>query len=211
MDIGSFSARPVGGQVVGEFRLRLTIGVGRARDVAGWAGQQGFRVEGGVLDRGRTPGRPTLVLEGTGDLAEQCAAARAWSERLASDGFRVVRTRIEAAPWDDGVPQTDSEAAQAPECWFAHRVTVRLPIPYDTRRLSAVAGRHTARLSRLVRSVPTRGVQERVLVQGARGVGRPGARARLDALLDGLLAAGLRAVDVEEAYVVYDDGPAGLA
>ncbi|WP_329455714.1 hypothetical protein [Streptomyces sp. NBC_01497] len=210
MDISSFSARRVGGQVVGDFRLRLTVGVGRAREVAGWARQWGFDVEGGVLDRGRTPGRPTVVRESAGDLPGQHAIAAQWAQRLAADGFRVVRTRIEAAPWNDGVPQTDDEAATSPPRWFAQRVTVRLPIPYDTRRLSAVAGRHSARLSRQARTIPTRGAQDRVLVQCVREVGRQSARLRLEGLLGGLADAGLRAMDVEEAYVVYDDGPSGL-
>ncbi|MCF3962689.1 hypothetical protein [Streptomyces fuscigenes] len=210
MDISSFSARQVGGQVVGDFRLRLTVGAGRALEVAGWARQWGFALESGVLDRGRTQGRPTVVLDGRGDLAAERAAAGRWAARLASDGFRVVRTRIEAAPWNDGVPTTDREAAFQPDRWFAHRVTVRLPLPYDTRRLSALAGLHTAHLSRRVRTAPARGVQERVVVQCARGVGRQGARARLEDLLNGLAEAELRPVDVEEAYVVYDDGPAGV-
>ncbi|MCA1222565.1 hypothetical protein, partial [Streptomyces sp. 8L] len=176
----------------------------------GWARQWGFGVEGGLLDRGRTPRRPTLVRECTGDLAGQRLSAGEWAARLGADGFRVARTRIEAATWNDGVPVTDAEAAVTPFRRFEHRVAVRLPLPYDTRRLSAVAGRHTARLSRRVRTVPVRGVQERVLVQCARDVGRQGARLRLEGLLGGLADAGLRAVDVEEAYVVYDDGPAGV-
>ncbi|WP_051839171.1 hypothetical protein [Streptomyces sp. NRRL F-5126] len=209
MDIGSSSPhRLAAGQIVGDFSLRFTLGIGIGREPSAWAREHGFLVEGGVLDRGRTAGRPTVVRECAGDLATQRARAEEWGGRLARDGFRVVRTRIEAAPWNEGVPQSDAEAAAFPCRWFAHRVTVRAAIPYETGRLVRAAGGCSARLSRLARAVPARGVQERLLVQRAPGVGRRGARARLEELLAALVAAGFRAVDVEEAYVVHDDGPA---
>ena len=45
------------------------------------------------------------------------------------------------------------------------------------------------------------------MTQLARGVGRPAARARVDALLDGLIAAGYRPVDISEEFVLHDDNP----
>ncbi|MBP0458948.1 hypothetical protein [Streptomyces montanisoli] len=207
MDIGSSSPhRLTAGQIVGDFSLRFTLGVGR--EPAVWAREHGFLLEGGVLDRGRSAGWPTVVRECAGDLGTQRARAEEWRARLVRDGFRVVRTCIEAAPWNEGVPRTDAEAAAFPCRWFAHRVTVRAAIPYEAGRLVRAAGGCSARLSRLARAVPARGVQERLVVQRAPGVGRQGARARLEELLAALGAVGFRAVDVEEAYVVHDDGPA---
>jgi hypothetical protein len=212
-NIGASSVRRDGAGVVGDFRILLTLGPSaRVRDprvLDEWAHRQGFTLDHGLLDRGRTPCRPVLSVEGSGDLPSQRATAERWAARLRDLGYRVARTRIEAAPWNDGVPQTDAEAEAEglTHCHFTHRVTVRLRIPYDTRRLAATAGKHAAGLSRLVRKVPSRGVQERVVVQCVRGAGRTTARGRLEELLDGLLSCGFRAVDVEEVYVVHDDNP----
>ncbi|MGW3826012.1 hypothetical protein ACWEAF_27850 [Streptomyces sp. NPDC005071] len=55
---------------------------------------------------------------------------------------------------------------------------------------------------------PGHGRHERFVTQRCRAVGRPEARARLDALLGGLACAGLEVVEVEEEFVVHDDHPA---
>jgi hypothetical protein len=218
-DVGASSRSGRQGPVVGDFWLRLTVRaqrpwrVGRAGDSSvsldEWAVAHGFEVAHGVLDRGRTPCRPVLSTSAVGGLDELRRAAVVWAERLGDAGFSVVRTRIEAAPWDDGVPATDAEAASLPRhSHFAHRVTLRLPIPYDTQRLAFVAERHGAHVARDVRRVLSRGVQERVVTQGVRGVGRATARGCLDRLLDELVAEGFRPADAEECLVVDDDNPA---
>ncbi|MFE7569702.1 hypothetical protein ACFU76_22495 [Streptomyces sp. NPDC057539] len=201
----------LGRAIEGDFKTLLTVRADRPDQVAclhDWAAAQGLAVTLVVLDRGRTPSRPTLTLPGTGTLDEQRRAAERCAERLAAAGFPVVRTRLVAAPWNEGVPGTDAEAASLPAyCHFEHHVTLRLPIPYDTHRLAAVAERHSAHVSRAARRVPARGVQERSVTQRARGVGRPAARARLDALLDGLMVAGFQPADIEEEFVLHDDAP----
>jgi hypothetical protein len=210
-DIGASARRDLGLTVEGDFETQLTVRADRpesAARLAAWADSHGLTVTRVVHDRGRTPSRPLLTLRGTGSLDAQRRTAELWSARLAETGFPVMRTKIAAAPWNDGVPQTDAEAAALPApCHFAHRVTLRLRIPYDTKRLAAVVEEHSARVSRTARRVLSGGVQERYVTQRAFGIGRPSARARLDALLDSLTGAGFRAADVEEEFVLLDDNP----
>jgi hypothetical protein len=205
--------------VTGDFWIRLTVRaqrpwrVGRPGEASvplgDWAAEHGFEVTHRALDRGRTPCGSVVSRQGHGPYCEQVRAAGAWAGRLDGAGFTVLRTRIEAAPWNDGVPGTDAEASGLPGGGlFVHRITLRLPIPYDTRRLALVAHRHGAQVARDARRVLSRGTQERVVVQSLRGLGRPTARARLDGLLDELLGEGFRPVDAEESLVLYDDGPA---
>lgn len=168
-DVGAAARRDPGPAVDGDFTTRLTVRADRpetAARLADWAASHGLALTRVVLDRGRTPSRPVLTLRGTGTLDSQRRTAELWSVRLTEAGFAVIRTKIAAAPWNDGVPQSDAEAAVLPAgCHFVHRVTLRLPIPYDTKRLAVVAERHAARVSRAARRVLPGGVQERVLIQ----------------------------------------------
>ncbi|MFI5753805.1 hypothetical protein [Streptomyces sp. NPDC051569] len=210
-EFGASPRRDPGRTIEGEFETHLTVRADPPHAVAAlaaWAAAHGLRLTPVVLDRGRTPSQPVLTLLGRGTLAEQRHAADRCAERLATAGFAVLRTKVAAAPWNDGVPETDAEATTLPApCHFEHRVKLWLPIPYDTKRLAAVAEQHAAQVSRNARRVLPGGAQERVVTQRARGVGRPAARARLDALLDGLIAAGYRPADVEEGFVLHDDNP----
>ncbi|MDX3852061.1 hypothetical protein [Streptomyces sp. AK02-01A] len=212
-EIGASARRPdLGRTVVGDFKTHFTVRADRTDTVTSlgdWAAAHGLRLTHTVLDRGRTPCRPILTLYGRGTLGRQRSDAGQCAERLARAGFAVVRTKIEAAPWNDGVPGTDAEAAAFPaHCHFEHHITLRLRIPYDTQRLAAVAERHLAHVSRNARQALSGGVQERSVTQRARRVGRPAARARLDALLDALVPAGFQPVDVDEEFVLHDDNPA---
>ncbi|MGS2590344.1 hypothetical protein [Streptomyces hebeiensis] len=198
----------------GDFATHLTVRTLRRRGVTAvplheWAAAQGLELTRTVLDRGRTPAGPVLTRRSRGTFEEQRSAAERWAGLLAGAGFTVVRTRIEAAPWNEDVPRTDAEAAALPaQLHFEHRATVRLSIPYDTGRLAAVAERHHAHVARTARQVLPGGTQERCVIQRVRSAGRPSARARLDALIDALIADGFRPVDVSEEFVLHDDNPA---
>ena len=209
---GALPGSDLGRTVEGEFRTHLTVRADRPATLVSlgrWAASHGLELTHTVLDRGRTACRPTLTLHGTGTLDQQRATAAEWTVRLAAAGFGVVRTKIQAAPWNVGVPQTDGEAEGLPaHCRFEHHITLRLPIPYDTRRLTAVAQAHAAHVSRTVRRALPGGVQERFVTQRARGLGRPGARVLLNALLDALAVAGFQPVDIAEEFVLHDDNPA---
>ncbi|WNI21354.1 hypothetical protein [Streptomyces sp. ITFR-16] len=204
----------------GEFETHLTVrldaGAGGAADdtaefarLEQWARALGLKLTRILLDRGATPDQPMLTEGGRGSLTALRAAARLRSEALASAGFPVVRVKIEAAPWNEDVPRTAAEAAAlSPVCHFEHHIKLLLRDGPDLALARAVAGRHSAHLSRNARRTVTGGRHERFVTQRCRGVGRPGARTELDALLASLNSAGLDVLECEEEFVVYDDCPA---
>lgn len=197
----------------GEFETHVTIGTPQddprsVEALARWAESHGIKFTHILLARGRTPSQPMLTLSGTGTLTGQRRTARALAERLTAAGFPVVRTKIEAAPWNDGVPRTAEDARRLPgHCHFEHHVKLRLPYGYDAALLAAVSERHDAHVSRNARRVHADGVQERFVTQRVHGSGRPAARAALEGLLAALTAAGFAPSETEEEFVVEDDNP----
>ncbi|MGW3741616.1 hypothetical protein ACWD62_13535 [Streptomyces sp. NPDC005146] len=197
----------------GEFETHLTVRPD-ARTISGarlerWAGQHGMKLTRIILDRGAVPDQPMLTEHGRGTLAEQRAAARLRSAELRAAGFSVVRVKIEAAPWNEDIPRTADEAAElSPVCHFEHHIKLLLSGEPEVASARAVAERHSAYLSRNARRAARHGRHERFVTQRCRAVGRPEARARLDALLGALASAGLEVVEVEEEFVVHDDHPA---
>ena len=176
--------------------------------LAAWAERHGLSYLRILLDQGTTPDQPMLTYRGRGTLTDQKASSGLWTERLRADGFTVTRVKIEAAPWNAGVPQTPGEAARLPaDHHFEHHVKVLLTDPAQVAAIRSVGERHAAHLSRNARRVLAEGRQERFLTQRCHGVGRPEARGRLDALLAALAEAGHAVVSVEEEFVVHDDNP----
>ncbi|MEU0601477.1 hypothetical protein ABZ484_25005 [Streptomyces sp. NPDC006393] len=200
-------------QFEGEFETHLTLApqVGQDSDepIRDWAERHGLKYTRIVLDRGRTPDQPMLTRRGEGTLSEQVAAAHQWTERLRGDGFHVTRVKIEAAPWATGVPRTDAEAAALPgDRYFEHHVKLLLPGERQVAAVRALAVPHTAHVSKNARRTSADGTHERFVTQRCRGVGRPEARRRLDALLRALAEAACTVAEVEEEFVVHDDNPA---
>ncbi|MGW2429681.1 hypothetical protein [Streptomyces sp. NPDC001640] len=200
-------------QFAGEFETHLTVRAqnrGEGDDpIRLWAEHHGIKYTRIVLDRGRTPDQPMLTCPGRGHLAGQLATARQWSQRLQDDGFRVVRLKIEAAPWNADVPETDDEAADLPgHCYFEHHAKLVLSSESQVAAVRALAAPHSAHVSRNARRTSAHGRHERFVTQRCRGVGREEADRRLDVLLRVLTAAGYEAVEVEKEFVVYDDNPA---
>lgn len=187
----------------GDFEIHLTL-LADPRS-AGFAAARGLKYTHIVLDRGATPDQPMLTLRARGDLAIASAEAGRWAERLTGDGFTVLRVKVEASPFNDGVPQLDAEAV--PDRYFEHHVKLVVDRPgiEAARRISE---RHTAHVSRNARRGDPGGRHERFVTQRCHDCGRPEARRRLDALLADLTAAGLAIVEVEQEYVVLDSNPA---
>ncbi|MFF3870891.1 hypothetical protein [Streptomyces sp. NPDC001978] len=202
-------------QVKGEFETHLTVRARPGGDadepLRRWAARHGMKFTRIVLDRGHHPDQPMLTYQGNGILARQRTAAREWTARLRDAGFEVARVKIEAAPWNKGVPHDRTAAAEPPyaACHFEHHVklaltdtTAELPLLRD------LATRHDAHVSRNARRALDADCHERFVTQRCHGVGRTEAGHSLAALLTALTDAGFPVVEVEEEYVVYDDNPA---
>jgi hypothetical protein len=198
-----------GREFVGEFETHVTVGCGNS-DLPGlerWAVTRGLKLTHIVLDRGRTPSQPMVTLRGQGTLRQQQEAARAVADELLAAGYPPVRTKIEATPWTDGVPEHDADDARSdPARYFEHHVKVLLPAHSDAdgARLTAVAVSHQAHLSRNARRTDHEGRRQRFVTQRCHGVGRRTADARLDRLIDAITEGGFDIVSVEREFVVLD-------
>jgi len=201
------------GNFAGDFEVHLTVAPGDADALEQWAHPHGLKLTHIVLDRGRTVSQPMLTLRATGTLPEVRAVAARTVRLLGSAGFRTLRMKIEAAPWNDGVPGSDEEAAAQPvDRYFEHHVKLVLDpgypgdlgTPGDLGDLAALAVPHIAHVSRNARRVRADGRQERFVTQRCRRVGDRTAAARLDALTGALRAARYDIASVEREYVVVD-------
>ncbi|MFC4038096.1 nucleotidyl transferase AbiEii/AbiGii toxin family protein [Dactylosporangium siamense] len=192
----------------GDFEIHITVSGWGAERLGAFAAEHGVKYVQIELDRGTNAVQPMLTLHADGTLTEVRQIAASWEARLRQERLMPSRVKIEAAPWNEGVPQTDAEAFGDPlERYFEHHVKLRLP--GDTgRQLSALtklAGTHDARLSRNARRRHEDGTHERFVTQRCRRVGLATARQRLDALVDDLRAAGHEVLDVEQEYVAADN------
>jgi hypothetical protein len=155
------------------------------------------------LDRGDVPSQPMLTIGAMGTIDEVRTVAERWRRRLFEAELHLLRVKIEAAPWNKGVPQSDVDAD--PSLYFEHHVKVLMSRTSDdwyARILKAVEG-HDAHVSRNARRKHGDGSQERFVTQRCFGVGRVTAKARLEALLADLRE--FEVLEVEEEYVVDDD------
>ncbi|MGW0662792.1 hypothetical protein [Streptodolium elevatio] len=203
-------ARP---DFTGDFETHVTVSAaGPATDtrLREWAARNGAKYTRILLDAGRVPDQPMLTLRGRGTLTTQRAAVAAHTADLRRAGFDVVRVKIEAAPSNQGVPRTSGEAKTLPpDCYFEHHVKLVLTTHADIGQVTAIAVRHSARVSRNARRLrPDAGGHERFVTQRCHGVGRPEAHSRLRLLRDALAEAGLQVVEIEQEFVVHDDNPA---
>ncbi|MFC4514070.1 hypothetical protein [Streptomyces ehimensis] len=193
----------------GDFEAHLTVraddGPATVDALERYAAGHGMKCAHIVLDRGRTPSQPMLTLRGSGRLPVVREAVEAAARGVRGAGFAVVRTKIEATPWAEGVPRTDAEAAAlGARYYFEHHVKLLLTPGTDTSALTALAEAHAAHLSRNARRVRADGRAERFVTQRCRLVGRPTAERRLDALLTALRDAGYDMASSEREFVVHD-------
>ncbi|MBA9004244.1 hypothetical protein [Thermomonospora cellulosilytica] len=194
-------------EFAGDFEAHLTVRCeGSEVDaLAGWAGARGVKFSHIVLARGRRASQPMLTTRHRGAFADVMAATRRTARALAADGFEVVRAKVEAAPWNRGVPRTDEDAAVlGPGRYFEHHVKLLLPPGTGDGALADLVVPHAAHLSRNARRVRDDGVAERFVTQRCRLVGDPAARRRLDALVAALWRRGHRIAEVEREFVVHD-------
>src|SRR5690606_10672501 len=117
-------------EFAGDFETHLTLDAAtpeRVERAALWAAEHGLKFTHIELDAGETPSQPMVTYHGHGTLTGELAVARNRADRLAAAGLPVLRTKIEAAPADHGVPADRAAAEALPEwCYFEHHVKLLL-------------------------------------------------------------------------------------
>ncbi|WP_239164150.1 nucleotidyl transferase AbiEii/AbiGii toxin family protein [Actinoplanes palleronii] len=193
-------------EITGDFETHVTVYPNQAEVLAAFAADHGATFLHIELDRGSAMSQPMLTLHGSGTLTEQQAVARDWCHWLRVAGMDPIRSKIEVAPWADGVPQHDRDARDEPDDrYFEHHLKLRLPAGMtDLITVTDLVEPHGARLSRNARSRSADGAETRFVNQRCHRVGRSTASLRLDRLVTALREAGHEVVSVEQEYVVQD-------
>ena len=192
----------------GDIETHLTIRLDEGQSVQSLRAApsaHGLKLTHIVLARGVAPSQPMLTRTARGTLSQALTEAAALRDALEADGFAVSRVKVEAAPWNEGVPASDDEgAAHPPERYFEHHAKLLLDAGADLRELAALAQRHGAHLSHNALRRRDDGRHERFVTQRCRGVGRDTATRKLDTLLRELKAEGYEVIEVEQEFVVHD-------
>ncbi|GAA2272672.1 hypothetical protein GCM10010430_68300 [Kitasatospora cystarginea] len=203
-DLGR-TGQPDPPSLCGDFEVHLTVAPAAADALAGWAADHGLKFTHILLAQGAAMSQPMLTLRASGTIDEAAAATARTADRMAQAGFTVLRLKIEATPWAEGVPASDGDAAQhGAHRYFEHHVKLLLSGSEDPDGLAELAARHSAHLSRNARRVRADGLRERFVTQRCRLVGLATAGRRLDALLAELTADGHRIASVEREFVALD-------
>lgn len=191
----------------GEFETHITLAPDeRQEPLQQWAGEHRMKYVHIVLDRGLSPSQPMLTCHGKGTFASQLKRAQELAAELQNAGFKVTRLKLEAAPDNNGVPQTEAEAhLSSPSQYFEHHVKLLLPSELDLIALIALAENHGAHLSRNAFRIRKDGLEERFVTQRCYRVGRNAAARQLESLVNRLKSDTYQILEAEEEYVVHDD------
>jgi hypothetical protein len=157
------------------------------------------------LPAGATRSQPMTACFHHGAIGPVLDEVGAQCRALREAGFALVRVKLEAVATNEGVPDTDEEAARAPAAnYFEFHVKLRLPADLDPVPLRSCCERHGARLSRNALKTEADGRSERFVTLRLYGVGRRTALDRLDALERDLAAAGFDIVNRQKEYTIFD-------
>jgi hypothetical protein len=157
------------------------------------------------LPQGATRSQPMTARYHHGAIDPVLDEVGAQCRALRDAGFALVRVKLEAVATNEGVPDTDEEAAHAPVAnYFEFYVKLLLPADADSVALRNCCRRHGARLSRNALKTEADGRSERFITLRLYGVGRRTALARLEALETDLAAAGFVIANRQKEYTIFD-------
>lgn len=191
----------------GEFETHITVKLQDLNSIdrlQQWGIERNLKFLHILLERGTNISQPMLTRRGRGDFADELEIATALAQALTAEDFAVVRIKIEAAPWNQGVPQSDVEAYLHPaDRYFEHHIKLLLQSNRDSP-LRELVQRHSAHLSRNALQTRNDGFGQRFVTQRCIGVGRSTAKKQLQILVDSIESLGYHPIDIESEFVVYD-------
>lgn len=199
-------------EYAGEMETHLTLCWDASENIdelRTWGLENGLKCLHIILARGEHHSQPMLTRRTKGTLSEEIATAQSLKDALAAEGFAVQRIKIEAAPWNEDVPQTAADLkSDPPDKYFESHIKILFEDYLSITALTAAVEKHSAHLSRNALRVRPDGRQERFVTLRCWSVGYTEAAAKLKKLLIEIEHLGFPVIDVEEEYVVYDDNRA---
>lgn len=157
------------------------------------------------LPEGQTRSQSMTASYHHGSLADVAEEVAALSRRIRAAGFPIRRVKLEAVATNDGVPDTDAQAALFPPSnYFEFHVKLLLTATADLARLGELCARHDAHLSRNALKRDAAGRSERFATLRVYRAGRQRAFAHFDAFLADLEAAGYVFTNKLREYAIYD-------
>ncbi len=192
----------------GEFETHITVklqDLDRIDRLQQWGIERNLKFLHILLERGTNVSQPMLTRRGRGDFADELGIANHLAQTLTAEDFAVVRIKIEAAPWNQGVPQSDVEADLHPaHRYFEHHIKLLLESDRDISPLRELVQLQSAHLSRNALQTRNDGFGQRFVTQRCIGVGRSTAKKQLQILVDSIESLGYHPIDIESEFVVYD-------
>ncbi len=159
-----------------------------------------------VIDLGaELPVQPMTCSRITASFSDAMLEAAKLRDILTNAGFVVTRVKLEAAPWNSGVPESDIQAQKAPSGnYFEHHTKLKLPKTANLRLLEMLCESNNAHLSRNAFKVFTDGSQERLITQRHYGLGFASASLRFNAFLEVLKSFDFKVEKTVSEYCVFD-------
>jgi hypothetical protein len=195
-------------EFTGELETHLTICLSESKSIEhlrDWGAAHGLKCLHIVLEQGEVISQPMLTRRSTGKLTNEIDGANRLKNLLIADGFSVSRLKIEAAPWNEDVPQSAAELKEhLSQRYFESHIRIICNKDADNSELIEAVKPHSAHLSRNALSCCVEGLEERFVTQRCRTGGYAESWKRLNTLLREIRALGYTVIDVEEEYVVYD-------
>ena len=188
----------------GQFETHVTVEPRAISDLMEWARPRGLKCLQSELARGVAPVQPMLTWRGTGSLSDQMSRLREVCAELESDGYCVVRSKVEAHPFNADIPLDGDPICRDRSRYFEHHVKLLLLHDFDAAPLTQLAMAQQGHLSANVLRQRDDRFQERFVTQRCWNVGRQSAEVALRQLLQSLQAGNFEVIDVEAEYVVYD-------
>jgi hypothetical protein len=196
----------------GEFEIHVTIGAEVSasletfRQVCERLAVKPLLIE---LDRGSAPIQPMTASVCRGELADALREAARVAAGLDDAGFPPCRVKIEAAPTNADLPETDTEAARLPAGnYFEYHLKLLLNGEADTRPVRALCEAHGAHLSANAFRRRTDGTREQFVTLRCYAMGRVSADSRFRALMDALTGSGRAVLKSLCEYCVWDTNQA---
>jgi hypothetical protein len=196
-------------EFAGEFETHITVSIQASSEIERlrqWGLDRDLKFLHIVLDRGVSISQPMVTQRGCGNLTSELAIARDLAIDLNAAGFSVVRIKIEAAPGNQDIPQSDRAALNhGRDRYFEHHLKLLLEPGFnDFQLLRELVERHSAHLSRNALQIRRDNYQERFITQRCVAIGQIEARKQLQILSTAIATLGYTVLSIVEEFVVYD-------